>query len=173
VPVYAPSSIETIAERANGHVVRTAGNPSALAKTANQAGVNLSGQGNGAFAFADFHPTPDGMFAIAKLVELTSRLQVRLSDVVDDLPKYALIRKDVSCRWEDKGKVMRVLNERYRDERIPQVDGVKIMENGNEWALILPDADQPTFHVIAEARNPDRAEAMVEKYSALVSSLQS
>jgi mannose-1-phosphate guanylyltransferase/phosphomannomutase len=112
------------------------------------------------------------MFAIAKLVELTARLQVKLSDVVSDLPKYAMIRKDVTCPWEDKGKVMRLLNERYRDNNIPQVDGVKIMENGNEWVLILPDADQPTFHIIAEARNQDRASTMVEKYSSRVSSLQ-
>ena len=172
VPVYAPSSIETIAERASGAVRRTAGTPAALAQAANQPAVALAGQGNGAFAFAQFHPAPDGMFAIAKLVELTARLQVKLSDVVNDLPHYSLIRKDVNCRWEDKGKVMRLLNERYRDERVPQIDGVKIQENGNEWVLILPDADQPTFHIIAEARNSDRAESLVERYSALVSSLQ-
>ncbi len=173
VPVYAPGIIETIAERANGHVVRTPGTPSALAQAADQPDVNLSGQGNGSYAFADFHPAPDGMFATAKLVELTARLQVKLSDVIDDLPPYTMIRKDVSCRWEDKGKVMRLLNERYRDERIPQIDGVKVVENDNEWALILPDADQPTFHIITEAHSTDRAQAMMEKYSALVSSLQS
>jgi mannose-1-phosphate guanylyltransferase/phosphomannomutase len=172
VPVYAPSSLETVAERAGCKVVRTQGTPAALAQAAHQSHVGFSGQGNGSFAISAFHPMPDGMFAIAKLVELTARLQVKLSDVVNDLPKYAMIRKDVACPWEDKGKVMRLLNERYRDNNIPQVDGVKIMENGNEWVLILPDADQPTFHIIAEARNQDRASTMVEKYSSLVSSLQ-
>jgi mannose-1-phosphate guanylyltransferase / phosphomannomutase len=83
-----------------------------------------------------------------------------------------MVRKDVACPWEDKGKVMRLLNERYRDNDIPQVDGVKIMENSSEWALILPDADQPTFHIIVEARTNDRANAMVEKYGSLVGSLQ-
>lgn len=173
VPVYAPSILETVAERANCTVVRTQGNPAALAQAANRSKVGLAGQGNGAFAFSDFHPAPDGMFAIAKLVELTARLQVKLSDVVHDLPRYAMIRKDVTCRWEDKGKVMRLLNERYRDNNIPQIDGVKIVENSGDWVLILPDADQPTFHIIAEARNTERASSMLEKYSALVSSLQS
>ncbi|HUS15198.1 MAG TPA: mannose-1-phosphate guanyltransferase [Chloroflexia bacterium] len=172
VPVYAPSSMDTIAERANGTLLRTQGNPSALSQAANRDGVSFAGQGNGSFAVPAFHPAPDGMFAIAKLVELTARLQTKLSAVVEDLPRYAMLRKDVSCRWEDKGKVMRLLNERYRDNNIPQIDGVKIMENGNEWVLILPDADQPTFHIIAEARNDDRASAMVEKYTSLVSSLQ-
>ncbi len=172
VPVYAPSSLETLAARANATIVRTPGNPAALAQTAHRADINLAGQGNGAFALADFHPAPDGMFAIAKLVELTARLRVKLSDVVADLPRYAMVRKDVACRWEDKGKVMRLLNERYRDNSIPQIDGVKIMENSNEWVLILPDADQPTFHIIVEAQTNEHAAAMLEKYSALVGSLQ-
>jgi mannose-1-phosphate guanylyltransferase/phosphomannomutase len=172
VPVYAPSSLETVAERASGKVLRTQGNPAALAQAGARKHVSLTGQGNGSFAIATFHPAPDGMFAIAKLVELTARLQVKLSDVVHDLPKYIMIRKDVACPWEEKGKVMRLLNERYRDNDIPQVDGVKIMENSTEWALILPDADQPIFHIIVEARTSDRANAMVEKYGSLVGSLQ-
>jgi mannose-1-phosphate guanylyltransferase/phosphomannomutase len=172
VPVYAPSSMETLAGRANATIVRTPGNPAALAQTGHQAHINLTGQGNGSFALADFHPAPDGMFAIAKLVELTSRLQTRLSDVVADLPRYAMLRKDVACRWEDKGKVMRLLNERYRTANVTQVDGVKILEADSEWALVLPDADQPVFHVITEARTNERANALMEKYSAIVSSLQ-
>ncbi|MGI8588479.1 MAG: sugar phosphate nucleotidyltransferase [Chloroflexia bacterium] len=172
VPVYAPSSMETITARSDGKLLRTPGTPAALAQAGDQDHVGLTGQGNGSFAFADFHPAPDGMFAIAKLVEMTARLQTKLSDVVNDLPRYAMLRKDVGCRWDDKGKVMRLLNERYRDNNIPQIDGVKIMERDNEWVLILPDADQPTFHIITEARNNDRAAALMEKYSALVGSLQ-
>ena len=96
---------------------------------------------------------------------------MRLSEVRETLPAYSVVRKDVTCRWEDKGRVMRLLNERYRDDEVPQVDGVKISD-GQEWALILPDADQPVFHIIAEAANMDRAQAMAEKYGDLVSSLQ-
>src|SRR5207249_6154578 len=109
-----------------------------------------------------FQPVPDALFALGRIVELTAQLRVRLSEVREQLPAYALARKDVTCRWEDKGRVMRRLNEQYRDDSIPQVDGVKI-GSGNHWALILPDADAPVFHVIAEAPTHAQAAALAEK----------
>ncbi len=171
VPVHAPSIFETLAAGAGGRIIRTAGNPAALVAAAARRGVGMAGGANGTFIFSDFQPVPDGLFAIARIVELTAQLRVRLSEVREALPNYAIARKDVTCRWEDKGRVMRLLNEQYRDEGVPQVDGVKI-GNGNQWALILPDADQPVFHIVAEAPNQNEAEAMAEKYGDLVSSLQ-
>jgi mannose-1-phosphate guanylyltransferase/phosphomannomutase len=171
VPVWVPSLFETLAERAEGTLIRVPGNPAALSAAAARPGVGMAGGANGSFIFSDFHPAPDGLFALARIVELTAQLRVRLSEVREQLPPYALVRKDVTCRWEDKGRVMRLLNERYRDEGVPQVDGVKIGD-GREWVLILPDADQPVFHIIAEAVTREQAEAMAERYGDVVSSLQ-
>jgi mannose-1-phosphate guanylyltransferase/phosphomannomutase len=171
VPVHVPSIFETLAAGAEGKILRVPGNPAALTAAAARPGVGMAGGANGSFIFSDFQPAPDGLFAIGRIVELTAQLRVRLSEVREQLPPYSLVRKDVSCRWEDKGRVMRVLNERYRDESVAQVDGVKIGD-GREWVLILPDADQPVFHIIAEAGNMDQAQAMAEKYGALVTSLQ-
>ena len=74
VPVAAPSIFETLAERADGHVIRTAGNPAALVQAATQQGVGLAGGGNGTFIFPDFQPVPDALFAIGRIVELTAQL---------------------------------------------------------------------------------------------------
>jgi mannose-1-phosphate guanylyltransferase/phosphomannomutase len=38
--------------------------------------------------------------------------------------------------------------------------------------LVLPDIDRPLFHVIAESSSNEGARILVEKYAALVSSLQ-
>ena len=171
VPVHAPSLFETLAERADGRVIRTAGNPAALSHAAAQPGVGLAGGANGTYIFSDFQAVPDGLFTIGRLVELTAQLRVRLSEVLEQLPPYAMARKDVTCRWEDKGRVMRLLNEQYRTSDVPQVDGVKIGD-GNRWALILPDADAPVFHIVAEAPTEPEAQALVEKWGDTVSSLQ-
>jgi mannose-1-phosphate guanylyltransferase/phosphomannomutase len=67
---------------------------------------------------------------------------------------------------------MRVLNEQYRDNTEKQVDGVKIKLGNGEWALVLPDADRPLFHVIAEADTDGEARQIVEKYAGIVQGLQ-
>jgi mannose-1-phosphate guanylyltransferase/phosphomannomutase len=171
VPVWVPSIFDTLVARAEGTLIRVPGNPAALTAAAARPGVGMAGGANGSYIFSDFHPAPDGLFALARIVELTAQLRVRLSEVREHLPPYAFVRREVQCRWEDKGRVMRLLNERYRDESVPQVDGVKIGD-GRQWVLILPDADQPLFHVIAEDLTREQAEAKAERYSDVVSSLQ-
>jgi mannose-1-phosphate guanylyltransferase / phosphomannomutase len=172
VPVWAPSIFEEIAGQHNAEVIRTRFNSYALMTAALRAGVVFAGDGQGSFIFPGFQPTADGLFAIAKLMELTTLQEKRFTQVIEDLPHYALASTRVPCRWEDKGRVMRILNEQYRTGGTKQVDGVKIDLGNGEWALILPDADRPLFHVIAEASSDADARQLVDKYSGLVQGLQ-
>jgi DNA-binding CsgD family transcriptional regulator len=113
----------------------------------------------------------DGLFAIVKLMELLARANVRLSEVRRTLPRSTMAQTKVPCRWEHKGKVMRILNEQY-DERSPEHnDGIKI-ELGDEWVLILHDPDGPFIHVIAEGTSDEQAKILTEKYAGLVMGLQ-
>ncbi|MDO8674217.1 MAG: mannose-1-phosphate guanyltransferase [Dehalococcoidia bacterium] len=171
VPVSAPSIFEQIALRHGGTVVRTKVDPSALMLAASRDGVVLAGDGEGGIVFPAFHPGFDGLFMVAKIVELLATAGVQLSEVVRSLPQYHMTHGRVACPWEAKGKVMRILNEQYRDRKTRQVDGVKI-DMGQEWVLVLPDADRPLFHVIAESTTADGANALMDKYSSLVSGLQ-
>jgi mannose-1-phosphate guanylyltransferase/phosphomannomutase len=94
-----------------------------------------------------------------------------LSDVVDALPPYFMAATRVPCRWENKGKVMRILNEQYADRQLDQIDGIKL-DLGDEWVLVLPDPEGPFFHVIAEGTNDEQARILTEKYAGLVLHLQ-
>jgi mannose-1-phosphate guanylyltransferase/phosphomannomutase len=169
VPVTAPSIFEQIAKKLGGEVIRTRVTYSFQMETALKKGVLLVGDGDGGMIFPEFHPGFDAMFALAKLIELTVKRQVRISEVVNSLPRYAMIRTKVSCNWEDKGRVMRLLNEQYKNGKSP--DGVRI-NLGDEWVLILPDPDKPLFHVLAESHSANQAQELVDKYARLVSGLQ-
>jgi mannose-1-phosphate guanylyltransferase / phosphomannomutase len=169
VPVTAPSIFEQIAKKYGGEVIRTRVTYSFQMETALKKGVLLVGDGDGGMIFPEFHPGFDAMFALAKLLELTVKQQVRISEVVNSLPRYAMIRTKVSCDWEAKGKVMRLLNEQYKNGKSP--DGVRI-NLGDEWVLVLPDPDKPLFHVLAESHTADQAQELVDKYARIVTSLQ-
>jgi mannose-1-phosphate guanylyltransferase/phosphomannomutase len=172
VPVWAPSVFEKIAAKYGAEVIRTRYNSYALMSAALRPGVVIAGDGRGSFIFPSFQSAADGLFAIAKLMELTALQGVRFTEALANLPQYALHSRLVPCRWEDKGRVMRVLNEQYRDNTEKQVDGVKIKLGNGEWALVLPDADRPLFHVIAEADTDGEARQIVEKYAGIVQGLQ-
>lgn len=170
-PVTAPNALQYIAQRYEGHIQHTKVLRHAMMTAATREGVVLVGDGAGGFVVPSLHPAFDGMLAIAKLLELLATFHTRLSDVIDDLPPYYMSTTRVTCPWEYKGKVMRILSEQYRERRAKPIDGIKI-DLGKEWVLVLPDADRPLFHVVAESVSNDQAQALAEKYARVVSGLQ-
>lgn len=172
VPVTAPRAFEEIAARYGGRIVRTKAAVGALMQTAvQQPDLLLLGDGTGIYMFPGFFPIADGMFALMKLMELLTVTETRLSEVIAELPPYYMFQTRTPCRWEAKGKVMRLLNEQYAERSTNHIDGIKI-ELGSEWVLILPDPDGPFFQVIAEGATDEQARILVEKYSGLVTRLQ-
>lgn len=170
-PVTAPSALQHIAKHYDGYIQHTKVLPHAMMTAASREGVILVGDGRGGFVFPTMQPNFDGMLAIARLLELLATFQMKLSEVVDDLPAYYMSSTRVSCAWENKGKVMRILSEQYRERRAKPIDGIKI-DLGKEWVLVLPDADSPLFHVVAESVSNEQAQALAEKYARVVSGLQ-
>jgi mannose-1-phosphate guanylyltransferase/phosphomannomutase len=172
VPVNMPRAFEQIAQRHGGTIVRTRSNLAALMQTgADNLDYLLLGDAAGNQIFPGFYPIADGLFAMVKLMELLAIQQVCLSDVVDALPPFFMAATRVPCRWEHKGKVMRILNEQYADRQLDQIDGIKL-DLGDEWVLVLPDPEGPFFHVIAEGANDEQARILTEKYAGVVLHLQ-
>jgi len=172
VPVDAPRAFEQIAERYGGRVVRTKASLAALMHTgAHHHDYLLLGDGDGNVIFPQFYSAVDGMFATAKLIELLAAAQTKLSSVIDALPPWHLQREQVPCRWEHKGKVMRLLNEHLADQHPSQIDGIKV-DLGEAWVLILPDPEGPFFHLVAEGRSDDEAGQLCAQYADMVRQLQ-
>lgn len=172
IPVNMPRAFEQIAQRHGGTIVRTRSNLAALMQTgAERRDYLLLGDAAGNQIFPSFYPIADGLFAMVKLIELLALQQVPLSSIVDALPHHYMAATRVACRWENKGKVMRLLIEQYADRQLDQIDGIKL-DLGEEWVLMLPDHEGPFFHVIAEGTNDEHARMLTEEYANLVLNLQ-
>lgn len=164
VPVFAPSSIEQTVTEAGGRVQRVRASASAQMDIAVREHPLVVADGVGGFIFPRFHPSFDGLFATVRLLELLAVTDKTLADVIDETPAANVARLQVPCPWEEKGRVLRVLAQDPRTERIRQIDGVKHQEDG-EWVLVLPDADRPLFNVYAEARDEGRAWSLAQEYA--------
>lgn len=172
VPVSAPLAVEQLAERYGGKVLRTRVSPAALMEVCAELPILVAGDGSGSFIFPQFYGVCDGLYATVKLLELLIRQKIPLSAALADLPAHSMHRMRIPCRWESKGRVMRLLNEQYGERIMDRTDGVKIGLGGREWVLIIPDADGPFFHIYAEGVSDEQAQVLAEKYAGLVVSLQ-
>ncbi|HWC10879.1 MAG TPA: hypothetical protein VG455_06610, partial [Acidimicrobiales bacterium] len=54
-----------------------------------------------------------------------------------------------------------------KDDDVLLVDGVKVNRD-SEWALMLPDPEEPVTHVWAEGENPARADDLVREHASIV-----
>lgn len=172
VPVHMPGIFEQIAARHGGQVLRCKMDSHDLMITSAREGVIMAADGVGSFVFPQFQAAIDGLMAVAKLLEFLATQQTNLADVVAGLPPFHISHREVSCPWEAKGTVMRLLNQQYKDRRADLIDGIKILLGEGEWVLVLPDPDYPKFHVYAEAQDDKEVQALADRYVRIVGGLQ-
>ncbi|NOZ28871.1 MAG: NTP transferase domain-containing protein [Chloroflexi bacterium] len=172
VPVDLSSVFDQIAAIHGGRVCRTKVDVQALMSACANGDVAMAADGSGNFTFPRFQPAIDGLMAMVKLLEMLAIQRVRLSELVDELPPFHIAKGRVSCPWEAKGTVMRLLNEQYKNVTAERLDGIKIFLSEREWVLVRPDPDQPLFHITAEASSEQQAQDLVEKYRHIVEGLQ-
>jgi mannose-1-phosphate guanylyltransferase/phosphomannomutase len=66
---------------------------------------------------------------------------------------------------------MRVLMEETNGSDTELVDGIKVYRDSS-WTLVLPDASEPLFRVIAEAPSVDEACELVHRYVLRIGALK-
>ena len=163
VPISASSAIEEIARDHGFQILHTKTAPRSSTEVATKEGVVFVGDGLGGFIFPQFQPAFDGMLATLKLLEMLTTQNVRLHQLIGFIPQRFTCRVQVPCFWERKGGAMRALIAATAGDQVELVDGVKV-HLGNDWAILYPDQDRPSFHIIAEANTLSRAEAHVARY---------
>ena len=86
-----------------------------------------------------------------------------MADLVKSIPEFHLIKKNIDCPWDAKGKVMRALTQEKTENKLELFEGVKI-HHDKGWVLVLPDADEPVCTVYTEGVSAEVAESLSEMY---------
>ncbi|MEO5930925.1 MAG: sugar phosphate nucleotidyltransferase [Candidatus Kapaibacterium sp.] len=168
VPIVASSEVEMIAREYGVEVIYTRNNHSAMMDATNDKEVAFVGGTRGGFIFPDFLFSIDGMYCVAKILELVARTGLTLGQLNTQLPRRAAVERAVECPWELKGKVMRKAMEHSEGYPRLLVDGVKIFLEDNEWALLIPDKERPIFHIVVETDQHERSAQLALEYERLV-----
>lgn len=170
VPVHTSSAVEEIARRHHGNVIRTKANPTALMEAAHtNPNVVLGGSANIGFIFPQLHPGFDGMFCVAKVIEMMTIQERSLGQIKAQLPHVTHDSYSVRCPWTVKGALMRYLVESHSPDNLELVDGVKIFSyHDDNWVLVLPDASEPLVHIFANSNDRDWVTQSLREYRNLV-----
>jgi len=170
VSILASSEIDQLLEEFDVELVRIKNNHSAMMEATVDESVKYVGGIYGGFIFADFLKASDGMYTVAKILEMTAITGKKLRDLDRELPKRYQLSKTLDCGWKSKGTVMRMAMDYSKNSRRELVEGIKIYSNDidNSWVLLLPSKEKPEFHIYAESDVLVTTESVLSKYSDLV-----
>jgi len=163
LPVQAPSNIEQMAHKQKCAVNRTKSNDRAMLEAAAASEVILAGTIDGRFAFPGFQAAFDGMFSIAKLIEMSAAQNLPFSKVLSDIASRVFMQTTVPCPFEMKGGIMRKMSEDSLDKEATFIDGIKV-HISDGWALVLPDQYSSLVHIFSEARDEKTSGRLLDEY---------
>jgi mannose-1-phosphate guanylyltransferase/phosphomannomutase len=163
IPVSASSRVTALVESLGGSVILTPTSTAGIMAAAGDPFVALAGNTDGRMVVPGFMPAFDAAATFLSLLELLATSSRSLADVIDDLPPVHMVERQVVTPWEQKGSVMRILVEQSKDREVDLVDGVRIRHDDG-WALVLPDPEEPTTAVIAEADSETAASRLADEY---------
>lgn len=167
VPITASAEIDLIAEHMGVSVVKTRDSHLSLMEAATKEDIKFVGGTKGGFIFTDFLFASDGMYSVAKILEMLAIANTRFGALDKQVPKLHMNKKTIHVPWDKKGRVMRYLMKDTDNQphRI-LVDGVKLILDQKQSTSVLmwPDRAKPTFHVHAESADKELAEILVSQY---------
>ena len=167
VPITASAEIDLIAEHMGVEVVKTRDSHLSLMEAATKDDIKFVGGTKGGFIFTDFLFASDGMYSVAKILEMLALAGTRFGQLDKHVPRLHMNKKIIHVPWDKKGRVMRYLmkdtdNQQHRI----LLDGVKLILDHKKSTSVLmwPDRAKPSFHVHAESADKELAESLVSQY---------
>ena len=171
LPLTVTRLAEELARPFGIEVVRTKVSLPALAQAATGEGVVFAGALGGGYIFPRFLPAFDAVMSLGKLLELLAPQARPLSAIVAEIPESTLVHRTVACPWSLKGTVMRAATEHLLrsagEDDLSLLDGIQVRRDAG-WVQLLPDADEPVFHVYAEGEDREASEALAAEVLTLV-----
>jgi len=166
-PVTTSSCFDDVVLENGGKVIHTAVGSPIVARVMMENNAVFGGEENGGLIFPEMQYCRDSAMSIAKVLEIMAKENKKLSELIDEIPKYEVFKTKMPCPHDKKKQVMKKLVEITKNnpdvKQVDETDGIKLyLENG--WVLMRPSGTEPIFRVYSESRDKKTAESLAIKY---------
>jgi phosphomannomutase/phosphoglucomutase len=166
-PISSSKLIEDIVKRNGSKLVWTRVGSTIVTNTMKEMGADVGFEDNGGFFYTPHQPVRDGALAAAMMLEVLAKSGKPLSKLIEDLPKYALVKERIECPNDKKPQVSaKVLKQTEGMNRLI-IDGVKIFFDDGS-VLVRPSGTEAIYRVYAEAQDEKRAREIADWGVAMV-----
>jgi phosphomannomutase/phosphoglucomutase len=170
--ITSSTAIEDVVRAEGGKLAVTRSGSLAVAEAIAENSAAFGGEENGHFYFPAHQNAPDGPMSSAKVIEILVREGRPMSELVQELPRYSVIKTSVPLPPAVRDTVMAQAAERLKEGAVRTVtlDGVKAFYPTG-WLLVRPSGTEPICRVLSESKTPDIAQSLNRKGRELVDEL--
>jgi len=163
-------AVDEVAARYGAAVVRTKVGEINVTRALMQRKGVLGGEGNGGIIIPDVHPCRDALVGMGVVLELMATTGMPLSQLVANLPRYAMYKMKIACSPSGALRALGELKQRYAERPVSTVDGLTISWD-ESWTNVRPSNTEPIIRVVAEARTRDEAQQLAARIASEIEAL--
>lgn len=159
-------AVDDVARKHGREVVRTGIGQVFIAEAAVNYEAAIAGEGSGGIVFPAINYAHDSIAALGHLVNLMAERGEPISALVAQVPRYAIVKREVVCPPQRAYSVLEELRGRIDAtwaEEINLEDGIKLVGQ-DRWVHIRVSLTEPRIRVIAEAAAKGLALDLADEY---------
>lgn len=123
-------------------------------------GAVIGGEGNGGVIYPPLHYGRDALVGAALFLTMLAKSERKVSELRRKYPYYSIFKTKVELSPSlDIDALFETVKERFKDEQITDIDGVKI-DFENSWVHLRKSNTEPIIRVYAEAHTEFEAKKL-------------
>lgn len=136
-----------------------------------ETGAVIGGEGNGGVIYPELHYGRDALVGVALFLTYFAQKGKTMSELRREYPAYFASKNKIELTPAiDVDKVLREMKERYSNEQVNDIDGVKI-DFAENWVHLRKSNTEPIIRVYTEAKSMAEAEALAQRFIAEIKAL--
>lgn len=128
-----------------------------------EVGAIIGGEGNGGVIYPELHYGRDALVGVALFLTYLAKKNMTMTALRKTYPAYFASKNKIELTPAiDVDKVLLEMKHRYANERINDIDGVKI-DFADSWVHLRKSNTEPIIRVYTEAKSMAEAEALAQR----------
>jgi phosphomannomutase len=123
----------------------------------------IGGEGNGGIIYPELHYGRDALVGVALFLSLLADKNIPVSQLRASYPSYFMSKKKIELTPTlNVDAILEAMKNRYANEEITTIDGVKI-DFAENWVHLRKSNTEPIIRIYTEAKSQDEADALADK----------
>ncbi len=136
-----------------------------------ETGAVIGGEGNGGVIYPEAHYGRDALVGVALFLTLMAKSGKKVTELKAGYPAYAIAKNKIQLTPEiDVDAILDAMKERYKSEKITDIDGVKI-DFPQSWVHLRKSNTEPIIRIYAEAHTMEEADKLANDIKDVIASI--